>query len=88
MNNVAGIRRCGAAALDLAWTAAGRFDGFWERFLSPWDMAAGMVILREAGGFVSDIDGREQSFENGTIVAGNEDIHRQMLAVLKKARTE
>lgn len=86
MGGVAGIRRCGAAALDLAWVAAGRFDGFWERALSPWDMAAGMVIVREAGGFVSDLDGRDRSFSTGTIVAGNEDVHRRLLAVLKKAR--
>ena len=52
----AGVRRIGAAALDLAWTAAGRFDGFWERNLRPWDLAAGIVILREAGGFVSDAE--------------------------------
>ena len=54
-----GIRRCGAAALDLAWVAAGRFDGFWERELSPWDMAAGLILIREAGGFVTDLDGGE-----------------------------
>jgi len=87
MGEVAGIRRCGAAALDLAWTAAGRFDGFWERALSPWDMAAGMVIVREAGGFVSDIEGRDRSLDNGTIVAGNEDVHRRLLTLLKQART-
>ena len=56
---VAGLRRFGAAALDLAWVAAGRFDGYWERGLSPWDMAAGIALVREAGGFVTDIDGRD-----------------------------
>jgi myo-inositol-1(or 4)-monophosphatase len=80
---VAGIRRCGAAALDLAWLAAGRFDGFWERNLSPWDVAAGMLLIREAGGFVTDLDGGEAIFESGHIVAGNEAIHRQLLALLK-----
>ena len=59
MPDVAGIRRFGAAALDLAWVAAGRFDGFWERGLSPWDVAAGLLILREAGGFATDLDGGE-----------------------------
>ena len=58
-DHVAGLRRFGAAALDLAWVAAGRFDGFWERDLSPWDMAAGILLVREAGGFVSDLDGGE-----------------------------
>ena len=55
MNEVAGVRRFGAAALDLAWVAAGRFDAFWERGLSSWDVAAGIVILREAGGLVTDL---------------------------------
>ena len=57
MPEVAGIRRFGAAALDLAYVAAGRFDGFWERDLSPWDLAAGILIVREAGGYVTDLDG-------------------------------
>ena len=61
---VAGLRRFGAAALDLAWVAAGRFDGYWERNLSSWDMAAGIVLVREAGGFVSDIDRRRQDFRD------------------------
>ena len=58
---VAGLRRFGAAALDLAWVAAGRFDGYWERNLSPWDFAAGVLIVREAGGFVTDLDGNERT---------------------------
>ena len=58
-DKVAGLRRFGAAALDLAWVAAGRFDGYWERGLSPWDFAAGSLIVREAGGFVTDLDGNE-----------------------------
>jgi myo-inositol-1(or 4)-monophosphatase len=81
----AGVRRLGAAALDLAWTAAGRFDGFWERNLRPWDLAAGIVILREAGGFVSDAEGKEAVLAQGSIVAGNEAIQRKLLKLLKSA---
>jgi myo-inositol-1(or 4)-monophosphatase len=83
MPEVAGVRRCGAAALDLAWVAAGRFDGFWERDLSPWDMAAGILIVREAGGFVSDMDGGDQMFDSGSIVAGNEAMHRALVGLLR-----
>src|SRR5215472_16080577 len=74
---VAGIRRFGAAALDLAWVAAGRLDAYWERNLSPWDMAAGLLMVREAGGFVSDLDGREDIFGKGEILAGNEIMQRE-----------
>ncbi len=81
----AGIRRTGSAALDLAWTAAGRFDGFWERDLRPWDIAAGMVILREAGGYMSDANGKDRILEEGTIVVGNETIHAKLLKLLKAA---
>jgi myo-inositol-1(or 4)-monophosphatase len=81
----AGVRRLGAAALDLAWTAAGRFDGFWERNLRPWDLAAGIVILREAGGFVSDAEGKEAVLAQGSVVAGNEAIQRKLLKLLKTA---
>jgi myo-inositol-1(or 4)-monophosphatase len=81
----AGIRRTGSAALDLAWTATGRFDGFWERDLRPWDIAAGMVILREAGGYMSDANGKDRILEQGTIVAGNETIHAKLLKLLKAA---
>jgi myo-inositol-1(or 4)-monophosphatase len=83
MPAVSGVRRFGAAALDLAWVAAGRFDGFWERGLSPWDMAAGLLLIREAGGYVTDVDGGEASPESGHIVAGNEAIHRQLLTLLR-----
>lgn len=81
----AGIRRFGAAALDLAWIAAGRVDGYWERDLSPWDLCAGMVLVREAGGFVTDIAGGERVFETGSVAAGNEFIHRQLVDLLKTA---
>ncbi|MGH6737283.1 MAG: inositol monophosphatase family protein [Methyloceanibacter sp.] len=81
----AGVRRMGAAALDLCWTAAGRLDGFWERSLRAWDLAAGIVILREAGAYVSDGDGKERMLEDGSIVAGNETIHGKLLKLLKAA---
>ncbi|WP_026381525.1 inositol monophosphatase family protein [Afifella pfennigii] len=85
MGETAGIRRCGAAALDLAWVASGRFDGFWEEALSPWDMAAGILLITEAGGFVSDLSGRDQMLGRGTIVAGNEAVHRRLLKLLNEA---
>jgi myo-inositol-1(or 4)-monophosphatase len=84
-DRVAGLRRLGAAALDLAWVAAGRLDAYWERGLSPWDMAAGIALVREAGGFVTDLDGCEDMIKTGGILAANEDIHRQMLRALKDA---
>lgn len=84
----AGVRRLGAASLDLAWTAAGRLDGFWERNLRPWDMAAGIVVLREAGGYVSDGGGKDKMLEKGSIVAGNEAIHARLLKLLKTAGAE
>jgi len=81
---VAGIRRFGAASLDLAFVAAGRFDGFWERGLAPWDMAAGIMLVREAGGMVSDETNRNRFMETGTVVAGNEAIHEALLKNLEK----
>jgi myo-inositol-1(or 4)-monophosphatase len=86
MSVTAGVRRTGAAALDLAWVAAGRFDGFWERNLRAWDLAAGIVILREAGGFVSDAEGKDRMLETGSVVAGNETIQRKLLKQLKAAQ--
>jgi myo-inositol-1(or 4)-monophosphatase len=83
--HVAGLRRFGAAALDLAWVAAGRLDGYWERDIQPWDMAAGLIVLREAGGFVSDCDGGDDMFAKGHIAAGNDAIHKEVLRVLKGA---
>jgi myo-inositol-1(or 4)-monophosphatase len=83
---VAGLRRFGAAALDLAWIAAGRLDGYWERDIKPWDMAAGLILVREAGGYVSDCDGGEDMFSSGHIAAGNDTIHKELLAVLKAAQ--
>ncbi|MGV1015400.1 MAG: inositol monophosphatase family protein, partial [Methyloceanibacter sp.] len=85
MEAAAGVRRLGAASLDLAWTAAGRLDGFWERNLRPWDIGAGIVVLREAGGYVTDGEGKDRMLEKGSIVAGNEAIHARLLKLLKAA---
>ena len=82
MLEVAGVRRMGAAALDLCYVAAGRLDGFWEAGLSPWDTAAGILMVREAGGFVSDFDGGNAMFDTGTIVAGNEIIRKKIHATI------
>jgi myo-inositol-1(or 4)-monophosphatase len=82
---VAGLRRLGAAALDLAYIAAGRFDCYWERNLSAWDIAAGVLIVRESGGFVTDLNDKERTIENGDIIAGNEYMHRQVLDLIRKA---
>jgi myo-inositol-1(or 4)-monophosphatase len=84
MREVAGLRRTGAASIDLAWTAAGRFDGYWEHDLQPWDMAAGIVILTEAGGVVSDFAGKDNMFDSGSIVAGNPTIQKLLLAALQR----
>ena len=84
----AGLRRYGAATLDLAWVAAGRLDAYWERDLSPWDLAAGSLIVREAGGFVSDCDGGDDILQKGEIVAGNDTMHRELLRLLKAAGKE
>ncbi|MCL4146778.1 UNVERIFIED_CONTAM: hypothetical protein GTU68_031678 [Idotea baltica] len=70
----AGIRRFGSAALDLAYVAAGRYDGYWERELQSWDMAAGILLVREAGGMVSDLDGGKEIFKSGTILASNAEV--------------
>jgi myo-inositol-1(or 4)-monophosphatase len=82
---VAGLRRFGAAALDLAYIAAGRFDIYWERNLSPWDMAAGTLIVREAGGYVTDLDDKDEMFAKGHIAAGNPVLHGELLKILKEA---
>lgn len=82
---VAGLRRFGAAALDLAFIAAGRYDAYWERGLSPWDMAAGTLLVREAGGYVSDLDGKDAMFTKRNIVAGNEFMHSAILRMVQQA---
>lgn len=75
---VAGIRRFGAASLDLAWVAAGRFDGFWESSLKPWDTAAGCLLVREAGGFVSDYRGRSLPIHSDQVLAANDGLHSRL----------
>lgn len=85
MPEVAGIRRFGAASLDLAWTASGRIDGYWEHNLNSWDIAAGLLMVLEAGGYVSDIDGKNKFLETGDIAAGNETAHKHLLRLLKNA---
>ncbi|MBZ9670113.1 inositol monophosphatase [Mesorhizobium sp. B2-1-8] len=84
MAEVSGIRRMGSASLDLAYVAAGRMDGFWEVGLSAWDIAAGLLLIREAGGFASDMDGGQDMLDTGTVVAGNEIIQRALLKTVKK----
>jgi len=76
--NVAGVRRFGSAALDLAWVAAGRMDGFWEDGLDPWDSAAGVILVREAGGFVSDYRGSDRIFERREYIAASGAIHSRL----------
>ena len=83
MAEVAGVRRFGSAALDLAWLAAGRFDAFWERGLSAWDIAAGSLLVREAGGVVTEPHGGEKYLETGNILAGNEKLHSLLLKLLR-----
>ena len=82
----AGVRRFGSAALDLAYVAAGRYDGFWETGLQPWDMAAGIVLVREAGGFVSDLDGARTMMSSGDILAANDSLHDSLGALLRACR--
>ena len=80
---VAGVRRPGAASLDLAYVAAGRYDGFWEARLKPWDMAAGMLLIQEAGGLVTDFEGGENVLGSGNIVGGNPKIFAQLLKIIQ-----
>jgi myo-inositol-1(or 4)-monophosphatase len=82
----AGIRRPGAAALDLAWVACGRIDGFWELGLSPWDMAAGVLLIQEAGGLVSDLAGEADYLTTGNVVAGTPKIFGQLLPIIQAWR--
>jgi len=80
---VAGLRRFGAAALDMAFVAAGRLDGYWERNLKSWDMAAGQILIREAGGIVSGLAGNDDPLVTGHVVCGNEYIHAELVKILK-----
>jgi myo-inositol-1(or 4)-monophosphatase len=81
----AGMRRAGAAALDLSDVAQGRFEGFWEHFLNPWDMAAGTLLIREAGGRVTDFEGRDARLIGGPVVASNGVLHEWLLDILNTA---
>ncbi len=83
MARAGGLRRFGSAALDLAYVAAGRFDGYWQEGLGPWDVAAGLILVREAGGFVSDSQGGSDILGSGSIVAGNALLHGELLAILE-----
>lgn len=78
-----GMRRCGSAAIDLAYTAMGRFEGFWEFGLSIWDVAAGSLLIKEAGGVVTDFWGKENNLRSGYIVAGSQMVHKQLLKIIK-----
>jgi len=84
MGEVASTRCVGSAALDLAYVAAGRFDGFWETGLQPWDMAAGLLLIREAGGFVSDWEGGTDMVGSGSVICGNEHIQKALAEVVKR----
>ncbi|RWK37641.1 inositol monophosphatase family protein [Mesorhizobium sp.] len=87
MAEVSGVRRLGSASLDLAYVAAGRMDGFWETGLSAWDVAAGILLIREAGGFISDFAGGQNMLDGGSIVVGNETIQRALLKTVRKPVT-
>src|SRR5215217_6520112 len=80
---VAGLRRFGAASLDLAFIAAGRLDGYWERNLQPWDIAAGQIMIREAGGTISGIEGSDDPLKTGHVLCGNEYVHGELVKILE-----
>lgn len=80
------IRRFGSAALDMAWVACGRFDAFWEQRLAPWDIAAGLLLVREAGGVVTDLNGSAEVLHHGTVMAASAAIHPQLMAVTEEFR--
>ncbi|MFN4150929.1 MAG: inositol monophosphatase family protein [Candidatus Sericytochromatia bacterium] len=84
IKNSAGIRRIGSAAVDLAYTACGRFDGFWEFDLKPWDIIPGILLVQEAGGVATDNLGKYDYWETGNIVTANKHIHNQMIEFLNK----
>ncbi len=86
MTRARAIRRMGSAALDLAYVACGRFDGFWEMKLKPWDLAPGILLVREAGGLVADFTGGQRMLEVGEICAANPTLHPQLMAVLAEVR--
>jgi len=85
MAETSGVRRFGSAALDLAYVAAGRYDGFWEVGLQPWDIAAGLLLVREAGGYVTDFAGRPNTMESGEVLAANAHLHQPLAALIRDA---
>jgi myo-inositol-1(or 4)-monophosphatase len=86
--NAQAVRRMGSAAIDIAYIAAGRYDGFWEVALNPWDVAAGSVILQEAGGVITDFSGKFSSIYSKEIVASNGLVHQEMISLFKKVREQ
>jgi myo-inositol-1(or 4)-monophosphatase len=86
MPQVAGIRRAGAASLDMAYVAAGRYDGYWESGIWPWDIAAGHVIVKEAGGFIAPLDAGKEPVRDGAIIATNAEIHEKVVKILRETR--
>jgi myo-inositol-1(or 4)-monophosphatase len=87
IEQIAGLRRAGSAALDLCDVACGRFDAFWELRLAPWDVAAGILLIREAGGVVTDLEGNPAGIAHGPIVAGNPTMHAWLIEQLRAGRT-
>ncbi|MBL4700607.1 MAG: inositol monophosphatase, partial [Phycisphaeraceae bacterium] len=85
LQQTSGIRHAGSAALDLAYVAAGRFDGFWEYGLNTWDIAAGVLMIQEAGGLVSDMEGGHSYMETGNIVAANNQLYKNLITTLNTA---
>jgi myo-inositol-1(or 4)-monophosphatase len=85
MAGTSGVRRFGSAALDLAYVAAGRLDGFWEFGLQQWDIAAGMLLVRESGGYVSDLAGGHAMLATGDVLAANDHLHLPLARLLKQA---
>lgn len=83
----AGIRRAGSAALDLAYVAAGRLDGYWEAKLKPWDIAAGVLLVQEAGGFVTDFNGADQYLQSGNLIVGAPAVQHELLDIFQAERT-
>ncbi len=88
MARTSGIRRFGAAALDLAYVAAGRYEGYWELDLKPWDVAAGAILVREAGGFVTDYAGRDRAVQTGEVLAANDLLHPALVKLVSDARRD
>jgi myo-inositol-1(or 4)-monophosphatase len=85
MSNVAGVRRMGAASLDLAYVAAGRYDAYWETGLKPWDIAAGILLVREAGGYITELDNGKNVLNSGNVLAANPKLHKPLLDLLASA---